>query len=46
MVLSMNVLSYFKAGNDYYMEKSSIKKNKISIRKIDIKSSESENTRR
>ena len=33
----MNALSYFKIGNRYYMEKGSIKRNKVSIRKMDIK---------
>ena len=37
VVLSMNALSYFKIGNRYYMEKGSIKRNKVSIRKMDIK---------
>ena len=36
-----NVLSYFEIGNGYYMEKGSIKRNKISIRKMDKKASES-----
>ena len=41
-----NVLSYFKIDNGYYMEKGSIKRNKISIRKMVIKTSESGNARR
>ena len=40
------VFSYFKIDNGYYMEKGSIKRNKVSIRKMDIKSSESWKTRR
>ena len=35
-----NVFSYFKIDNGYYMEKGSIKRNKVSVRKMDIKSSE------
>ena len=34
-----NAFLYFKIDNGYYMEKSSIKRNKISIRKMDIKCS-------
>ena len=41
-----NVFSYFKIDNGCYMEKISIKKNKVSIRKMDIKSSEDGKTRR
>ena len=40
-----NVFSYFKIDNGY-MEKGSIKRNKVSIRKMDIKSSEDGKTRR
>ena len=40
-----NVFSYFKIDNGYYMEKGSIKRNKVSIRKMDIKSLEGGNTR-
>ena len=40
------VFSYFKIDNGYYMEKGSIKRNKVSIRKMDIKSSEGGKTRR
>ena len=40
------VFSYFKIGNGYYMEKGSIKRNKVSIRKMDIKSSVGGKTRR
>lgn len=36
-----NVLSYFKIRNGYYMEQGHIKKNKISIRKMNIKTSDS-----
>ena len=34
------VFSYFKIDNGYYMEKGGIKRNKVTIRKMDIKSSE------
>ena len=40
------VFCYFKINNGYYMEKGSIKRNKVSIRKMDIKSSEGGKTRR
>ena len=40
------VFSYFKIGNGCYMEKGSIKRNKASIRKMDIKSSVGGKTRR
>ena len=40
------VFSYFKIGNGYYMKKGSIKRNKVSIRKMDIKSSVGGKTRR
>ena len=40
------VVSYFKIDNGYYVEKGSIKRNKVSIRKMDIKSSEGGKTRR
>ena len=36
----------FKIDNGYYMEKSSIKRNKISIRKMNIKCSVSGKTKR
>ena len=35
-----NVFSYFEIDKGYYMEKGSIKRNKVSVRKMDIKSSE------
>ena len=41
-----NVFSYFKIDNGYYMEKGSIKRNKVSVRKMDIKSSEGGKTKR
>ena len=37
-----NVLSYFKISKGYYMEKGSVKKNKVYIRKMNVKTSESE----
>ena len=40
------VVSYFKIDNGYYVEKGSIKRNKVSIRKMNIKSSEGGKTRR
>ena len=45
-VLAMNVWSYFEIGNGYYMEKGSIKRDKISIKKLAIKGSESGKTKR
>ena len=41
-----NVFSYFKIDNGYYMEKGSIKRNKVSVRKMNIKSSEDGKTKK
>ena len=41
-----NAFSYFKIDNGYYMEKGSIKRNKVSVRKMDIKSLEGGKTKR
>ena len=40
-----NVFSYFKIDNGHYIEKDSIKRNKISIREINVKCSEGGKTR-